>query len=424
MMRSLFAAISGLQNHMTMMDVVGNNIANVNTEGFKSSRVNFEDMLTQNIAGASAPTANRGGTNPEQVGLGMQLGGIQTIQTQGALEATGRNTDFAIQGNGFFIIQNGAQTFYSRDGNFDVSTTGQLINATSGYKVQGWQADAAGNVDTTQPIGAIAIPYGQSVAAQPTANVTVQGNLDSTAADGTAVSTTINVYDSLGAPHPMTLTFTKNIGGTGGWDATVTTTDANLDVSGVAIAPATATFGANGIVTAPDPTTVPPTPLAITGLAMAAGAQGTVADPINIDMTKVTQFAGAGQIGVSSNDGYSAGSLTSFSVGPGGDITGIFSNGTTRPLGQMALALFTNPAGLQRAGANNWQESANSGSPIVGTPDTGGRGAVGTGVLEGSNTDLAHEFTNMVIAQRGFEASSKVISTSDQMLQDLVNLIH
>jgi flagellar hook protein FlgE len=418
MMKALFAAISGLQNHMTMMDVVGNNIANVNTQGFKASRVTFQDMLTQTIAGASAPTANRGGTNPQQVGLGMKIGGIQTIQTQGSLEATGNNTDFAIQGSGYFIVQNGTQTFYTRDGGFDVSTVGELVNPTNGFKVQGWSADAAGVVDTTQPIGAISIPYGQAISAQETNNVTMQGNLDSTAVAGTAYSTTVNIYDSLGAAHPVEVIYTKNVGGS--WDVTLNSTDPQVDVPGSSVnaADTPVTFDAQGRIT--NPALGSPLRLSI---ALTAGNPANSPIAVNVDVDAVTQFAGAGQLATSSNDGYSAGSLVSFSVGPGGDITGIFSNGTTRPLGQLALALFTNPGGLQRAGSNNWQESANSGTPIVGTPDTGGRGSVGTGVLEGSNTDLAHEFTNMVIAQRGFEANSKIISTADQMLQDLVQLI-
>jgi flagellar hook protein FlgE len=418
MMKALFAAISGLQNHMTMMDVVGNNIANVNTQGYKSSRVTFQDMLTQTIAGASAPTANRGGTNPQQVGLGMKVGGIQTIQTQGSLEATGNNTDFAIQGNGMFMVKNGTQTFYTRDGGFDVSTQGELVNPTNGFKVQGWVANAAGVVDTTVPVGSIAIPYGQSIAAQETNNLTMQGNLDSTAATGTAYSTTVNVFDSLGEAHPVEVVYTKNAGGS--WDATLNSTDPGVDIPGSSVnaADTPLTFDAQGKIT--NPALGSPLRLSI---ALAAGAAANTPIAVDVNVDGVTQFAGAGQLSTSSNDGYSAGSLVSFSVGPGGDITGIFSNGTTRPLGQLALALFTNPGGLSRAGSNNWQESANSGTPIIGTPGTGGRGSVGTGVLEGSNTDLAHEFTNMVIAQRGFQANSKVISTADQMLQDLVQLI-
>src|SRR5439155_5277214 len=166
---------------------------------------------------------------------------------------------------------------------------------------------------------------------------------------------------------------------------------------------------------------VPPAPLVITTtLAAAAGATSPIVS--NVKVSSVTQFAAPGQMSATFNNGYSAGSLVTFSVGPGGDVTGIFSNGTNRPLGQMAMALFTNAGGLQRSGANNFEATSNSGIPIIGTPGSGGRGSIGTGVLEGSNTDLAREFTNVVMAQRGFQASSKVISTADEILQDLVNL--
>lgn len=418
MMRAMFAAISGLQNHITFLDVVGNNIANVNTTAFKSGRVKFEDMLSQTTSGASAPTANRGGTNGVQVGLGMRVGGIDVIQTQGSLQSTGKLTDFAIQGNGTFILRNGSETFYTRDGSFDVSVSGELTNPTNGLKVQGWTANTSGVVDTTLPIGSISIPFGQPIAAQESTNVTLNGNLDSRLATGATLSTTTQIYDSLGAPHSVTLTYTKSATANQ-WGVAASTVDPAIAT--VAAAPATVVFNNTGGLVTPDPTTNPPTPLVLT--TTFAGAAG-VNSPLttDIDMSHVTQFATDGAVANTFNNGYAAGALVSFSVGPGGDITGIFSNGTNRPIGQLAMALFTNAAGLARAGANAFQPTANSGIPIVGTPGTGGRGTVGTGVLEGSNTDLSREFTNVVIAQRGFQSSSKVITTADEMLQDLVNL--
>jgi flagellar hook protein FlgE len=422
MMRSLYAAISGLQNHVTYMDVVGNNIANVNTQGYKASRVTFQDMLTQNIAGASAPTADRGGTNPQQVGLGMKLGGINVIHTQGALQATGNSTDFAIQGNGFFIVKDGQRVFYTRDGAFDVSVTGELVNPTNGFKVQGWTADTNGVTDITQPIGAITIPLGQSIAAQETTLVDFAGNLDARVAAGGSFSTTIDVYDSLGAAHPVVVTYTKTAT-PNEWDVTATSADPlvsalTVDVDG--LGGTTAVFDVTGrLTTAGTPMTID----VDLDTASGAGTTGTVDFTMTIDQDAVTQFASSGQIASSFNNGFSAGSLLTFSVGPGGDITGIFSNGTTRPLGQIALAAFTNPAGLQRSGANNYESTSNSGIALVGTPGTGGRGSIGAGVLEGSNTDLAREFTNVVVAQRGFQASSRIIATADEMLESLVNLI-
>ena len=414
MMKAMFAAIAGLQNHITYMDVVGNNIANVNTTAFKAGRITFQDMLTQTIAGASAPTVNRGGTNPVQVGLGMRLGSIDVLHGQGSLQSTGKLTDFAIQGNGFFIIRDGLREYFTRDGSFDIASSGELVNPTNGYKVQGWNATPAGVVDTSQPIGSITIPFGQSVAAQESTVATFVGNLDSRLATGATISTTIEIYDSLGAAHPVTLTFTKNAAANT-WDVAAASTDA--DVTGVTPAPAQLVFDAAGAIATP----APPAPLVLTTtLAAAAGANTPIST--DIDISSLTQFAAEGQVSTTFNDGASAGSLVSFAVGPGGDITGVFSNGTNRLIGQLALAAFSNPGGLQRAGSNSFERTVNSGTPVIGTPGTGGRGIVGSGVLESSNTDLAREFTNVVIAQRGFQASSRIISVSDEMLADLVNL--
>ena len=417
MMRALFAAIGGLRNHITYMDVVGNNIANVNTAGFKASRITFSDMMSQTIIGASAPTANRGGTNPTQIGLGMTLRGIDVIHTQGALQATGKLTDFAVQGSGFFILKDGARTFFTRDGAFDIAVSGELVNPANGFKVQGWRADSSGIVDSNSPLESIVIPFGQSIAAQESTKINFVGNFDARLADTDTFSSTIDVYDSLGNAHPVSLTFTKN--GANTWNVTANSTSAEIDT--VTFDIPSVVFDSNGTLTTPDPSTSPPTTLEMT-VTFVTGLQQNSPIVTDIDMTAVTQFATEGQLSMIFNNGFSAGSLISFSVGPAGDITGIFSNGTNRTIGQLAMALFTNPAGLQRAGANNFEPTANSGVAIVGTPGTGGRGSIGSGVLEGSNTDLAREFTNVVMAQRGFQASSRIISTADEMLEDLVNL--
>lgn len=421
MMRALFSAIAGLQNHITFMDVVGNNIANVNTQGFKASRVTFQDMLSQTITGASAPTENRGGVNPAQVGLGMKLGGITVLHGQGSFQSTGRATDFAIEGPGFFILKDGQRTFYTRDGAFDIAVTGELINPTNGFKVQGWQATAGGVIDTSITPASVTIPFGQSIAAQETTTVTLNGNLDASKAPGTVFSTTVDVYDSLGDAHPIEVRFTKNaLSNT--WDVTVASTDPDVNIGGgqteANAGDTPVTFSITGGILNP----APGSPLRINiNLAAATGANLTYTMNLNVD--NLTQFASPGQVAATFNNGFSAGEMISFSVGPGGDITGIFSNGTTRAVAQIALASFTNPAGLQRAGSNNFELTSNSGVPNIGIAGTGGRGAIGGGVLEGSNTELAREFTNVVIAQRGFQASSRIISTADSMLEGLVNLL-
>ncbi|HJM89187.1 MAG TPA: flagellar hook-basal body complex protein [Dehalococcoidia bacterium] len=225
----------------------------------------------------------------------------------------------------------------------------------------------------------------------------------------------------MGFPHPVTVTFTKNAAANT-WD--VTAAGDGVKVTSVVPLPAQLVFDAAGSITTPDQTTTPPTPLQFT-VNLAAGVTQPGVDAVVTKTTVggITQFASAGSVGTTSNNGASAGSLSSFSVGPAGDITGIFTNGTNRTLGQVALAAFTNAAGLARAGGNSFEPTSNSGVAIIGIPGTGGRGTIGTGMLEGSNTDLAREFTNVILAQRGFQASSRVISSSDEMLQDLVSLI-
>ena len=416
MMKALFSAIAGVRNHITFMDVVGNNLANVNTTGYKASRVTFQDMLSQTLTGASAATATNGGTNPVQVGLGMKVGGIDVSHLQGSLQASGKLTDFAVQGNGFFLLRDGARTFYTRDGAFEVSVTGQLVNPTNGLIVQGWNASSSGVVDTTTPIGGISVPFGQSVSAQSSTQMTIVGNLDSRLTPADSLSTTVNSYDSLGQAYPVQLTFTPTAN-PNEWDVTATSADANVTGLTVNAADTPMTFNASGGVT--NPAVGSPLRVDIT-LAAATGATTPIATSINTD--SITQFAAEGQIAATFNNGYAAGQLVSFSVGPSGDITGIFSNGINQPIGQLAMSLFVNPAGLLRGGNNTFEESVSSGVPITGTPGTGGRGSIAAGVLEGSNTDLAREFTNMVVAQRGFQASSRVISTADEMLSDLVNL--
>ncbi len=408
-----------MQNHMSFMDVVGNNIANVNTVGYKSSRVNFQDILGQTVKGASAAQNGRGGTNAAQIGLGMSLGGIQTLMTQGSLQSTGKSTDLAIQGDGFFVESDGTQTFYSRDGGFDIGTDGSLISPNTGLHVMGWAPDAAGMIDTQQPLTSLVIPYGARIAAKPSTNMTFSGNLDAGLATGDAINTTLTAYDTLGNPHSVALSLTKN--------ATADTWDvaATYDDDGdPGTAPIAATIGTAQIVF--DPVTGGLTTPAdgLVNISLATGS--AIASPplaFDLDLSKVTQFSGSSQLALLSQDGSQSGSLVSFAIGASGEVSGVYSNGLNQKIGQIALAGFVNPAGLMRSGQNLWAASSNSGTANVGAPDTNGLGSISTGSLETSNVDLAQQFTNLIIAQRGFESSSKVISASDQMLQTLVNII-
>ncbi len=415
MIRSMFAAVQSLRNHQTFMDVVANNIANVNTTGFKSGRIDFQDVLNQTLRGATAPTATRGGVNPIQVGLGVGIAAIDNFHTQGDLQSTGRTTDIAVQGDGFFNMSDGLQVIYTRDGSFDVGNDGRLVSPATGLKVQGWQADVTGTVDTGQPITDITIPFGRMSPPLPTSTASIAGNLDSRVANGTTVTTVMRIFDSLGAPHNITINFIKTAGNSWDWDAT--TNDADI-LTANPLTAGTITFDDAGVAqTAPG---LPEGVLNLTFLNGAAPATGATA--INIEMDDMTGFAQQSTVNVDDQDGHEAGALTSFTIGPDGSIQGIFSNGYNQTLGRLALARFKNPGGLTRIGNNAFQLSVNSGLPIIGAPGDVGLGTVNSGTLEMSNANLAQQFTDMIRAQRGFQANSRMITTSDELLQELIQL--
>ncbi|MGY1808927.1 flagellar hook protein FlgE [Blastococcus sp. SYSU D00669] len=404
MLRSMFSAISGLRAHQTKMDVVGNNIANVNTVGFKSSSTVFEDTLSQVLRNGSAPTQDTAGTNPAQVGLGVKVAGITTNFGQGSTQNTGRSTDFMISGDGFFMTRVGNETLYTRAGSFDFDGVGNLVTPDGGI-LQGWMAEADGTINTNGPIGNLSIPYGQVVAPVATTGGAAAGNLPADAVTGDQFQTQITMYDDLGNAHEVSYVFTKTATA-GEWTVNV------LD-------------GATSLVASPLPTvdfdaaTGYITPVADQTLAATAGWGA-----LSIDLSKVTQFGGKATVTATTtvNSGSALGTLESFALGNDGTITGIFSNGLRKPIGQLSLATFANPSGLTKAGNSSYRVGDNSGNALVGTAGTGGRGTLSAGALEMSNVDLSEEFTGLIVAQRGFQANSKVITTSDEILQTLVNM--
>lgn len=405
MLRSLFAAVSGMQNMQTKIDVIGNNIANVNTTGFKYARVKFQDMLSQTLRGASAPQQGRGGINPSQVGLGMVLGSIDNIHTQGSLQPTGRPEDLAIQGNGFFVVGDGSRVFYTRDGSFSRGSDGDLVNAATGMKVLGWTAAPDGTIDPTGPVGPINIPLGEKTIAQATNKIVFMYNLDANATAPHGMS--VDVYDSLGVRHTLKFTFTKTA--TNQWSWTVE------ESSGTPVTNNTGTLqfdGAGNLTSPPNPPQISFDPA------------NPDAAPVNIslDFSAVTQLAAPSTVDYKFQDGFPPGELEGFTIGSGGVISGTYSNGLVRNLGQIALAAFGNPEGLLKAGDNLYQITSNSGEPRIGTPGTQGRGTIQTATLEMSNVDLARELTEMIITSRAFQANSRVVTTSDEILQELINL--
>ncbi len=410
MMRSLFAGVSGMRNHQVRLDVIGNNIANVNTLGFKASRVTFEEALSQLVQGASRPGATGagsiGGSNPMQVGLGVNLGSIDTLFTQGNLENTGITTDLAIQGDSLFVLSDGNRNHYTRAGNFQIDAAGRLVSATNGFTVQGRIA-----VDgvLTQQVGDIILPISQSSPAQATTAVHLAGNLDAQAADGTERESSITVYDSLGASHELRIVFTKN---GANWDYSV-----YADDGAAAIGTGSVTFTPDGRLNTPETAAISFDP-------------GNGANTLSIDLVfgttggldGLTGFGGAMTAALREQNGYTAGELEAITIDRTGTITGSFSNGMVMTLAQIALADFSNPAGLYKDGGNMYTESPNSGTPVIGFAGESSPSTIAAGTLEMSNVDLAQEFTNMIIAQRGFQSNARVITSSDEMLQELVNL--
>lgn len=409
MMRSMSMAIASLRNHQIFMDVIASNISNVNTTGYKASRVSFQELLNQTLRGSSAPRGGLGGLNPIQIGLGMALGGVDTLFTQGSLQDTGKLTDLAIQGDGFFVLDSGEGFLYARDGNLDIGLDGSLLSLSTGMKVMGWSADSDGNIDTSQPLTSIQIPFGQSMA-RASGRLELRGNLDAEAVAGTTSSMTLGIYDSLGVLHDVDVTFTKT-GTANQWTWTAATSDPAI--GGITPSGTTFTFDADGNFSSTNPATT----LSIT-YTNGAASPATV----NLDLTKITQLMGLSNINPSSQDGLPPGALTTFNVGTTGEIIGVFSNGLNRRLGQIALAKFLNPGGLLKMGQSLFALSANSGTAQIGLPGQDGRGQVSAGYLEMSNVELAQQFTSMIVAQRGFQANSRVITASDEMLQELVNL--
>jgi len=423
MMRSLFSGVAGLKCHQTRMDSIGNNIANVNTPGFKSSRVTFIDTLTQTLSGASAATGTIGGTNAKQIGLGVGIGGVDTMFTDGSVQSTGNNTDLCLSGSGLFVVKDPSGTYYTRNGAFQTDAAGNFVTSSGGLFVQGWMASGTGatrKIDTTATTTNITgLLAGKPIAAQASTAITLANNLSSkTAVGGTAV-TTADLYDSEGNKHTISLTFAKTAPNE--WDVQVSCSESGVTINGsprpAPFKVGTLKFDTNGA----NPTITPDAGPAIP-LKMDYG-NGTLT-PANVDIaadaTNLTQYSSESTL-ASKADGYTDGALKSISIDSQGVITGSYTNGVNQVEAQVAIASFNNPGGLTKSGSSLYSVSNNSGAPNV-------KSATALGVkitpsaLEMSNVDLANEFSDMIVTQRGFQSNSKIITVSDEMLETLVNM--
>lgn len=531
MMRSMYSGVSGLRNHQIRMDAIGNNIANVNTTGYKASRVSFQDALSQTFRGAAAPAADgtRGGINAMQIGLGMNIACVDVLHTQGNLQNTGKMTDCAIQGDGFFILSDGSQEWYTRSGNFNMDENGSLVNPSNGLYVRGWMADNVGNINTNTSVTNIRLPVGQILSPRATTQIQFGGqlhpeingaltypdmtvddgggnttvlhfevtpdsanfytyNVTVTGTDGTTIDgnpngswtgtitldpvtgdvigtvpagpfqvippgsattlfinvptggqtdggqfddggtviatavfhpvqplvTTPRVYDSLGNAHTITTTITKIGVNTWSWSA--------VNELGLPMANSTGvlTFDAAGNLTSGIPPAMTFTPSGANQLSISPdfSAIRQVSDGKPLTDKYVSPF----EVTSPFQDGYPAGTLEGFNIDKSGTIVGVFSNGQNRNLARIAMANFTNPGGLIRVGDTMFQESNNSGPPQVGAAGKNGRGLITPGAVEMSNVDLSEQFTDMIVTERGFQSNSRVITTSDEMLQELLTL--
>lgn len=418
-LRAMNSGVSGLLAEQQALGVVGDNIANVNTVGFKAQRAIFEDVLGHSILA---------GTSSALPGSGVAIGDIQQEFTQGNLSTTGISTDVALSGDGFFVV-NGAVdgvtgNFYTRAGQFNLDKDGYLVNP-NGLKVQGYAANPDGTFSATTssvqaPTSSIQ-PHATTTAAVTAnldANATVPANTwgdpNSTFASQSNFSSTQTVYDSLGNSHTMDLYFRNTAAGAWEWHAVMDGADTGST--------GTLTFGTNGALTAIGGNTVTyapanADPMSITlnfGTASAAGAA-----PVPGSMTG---FGSASNVSSQSQDGYTSGDFSGISIDGSGVVMGLYTNGQKLAISQLAVAKFRSNDGLGRAGQTLWIDTRDSGPAAMGTAASGGRGSVSSGSVESSNVDLAAEFVSMIQHQRSFSANSKTITTADEMLQELINI--
>jgi flagellar hook protein FlgE len=412
---SFNAALTGLNNHALQINIIGNNLANINSTAYKASKASFAELL-----GGSADTSASG--NPIQVGLGSFVPGVTPFFNQGSILYTGRATDAAISGNGFFVVATAEGQGYTRAGNFGLTRDGELVNS-EGYKVLGYPA-VDGVVSQSSAIAPIIVLKGGSLPPLATTKISIAANLDSRAATDSTFSAPVQIYDSLGSPHTLTVTFTKT-GPTGwSWTATIPAVDTGGAVGDAPtpVGNGTLTFDQNGLLTAPATPADNPD-LTISGLANGS-AQMTVSFEI-VDAAgspRFTSYASISAVSSTNQNGYTSSVLKDISIDNKGIVSGVFENGQVQALAQLAIANFANVEGLLKFKGSTFVASGASGEPSIGAAGNGGRGTITGSSLEQSNVDIAQEFTNLIIAQRGYQANSRVISTTDELYQDAINL--
>ncbi|MEW5981066.1 MAG: flagellar hook protein FlgE [Acidobacteriota bacterium] len=425
---SFSAALSGLNANAAKMNVIGNNLANINTVGFKTSSMNFQDLMSQIVSGSSG--------SPLQIGLGVTVGSVTPVFSQGAIENSRIATNVAIQGAGFFVVSGPAGLFYTRAGNFGIDDAGNLVTS-DGYRVQGWTTvdPQTGQIVSSAQMNDIRIPPGVLRPPAGTTEFSTATNLDARAATGTVFATGLQVYDSLGESHALTVTYTKT--GPSTWNYKVEANGADV-VGGTPgtpyqVASGSVGFDANGqlasfTIAAPGTGGGAAPNIADAVLATPAWSNGAPASTLTWNLVdqngaaSLTGFAATSATSTITQNGNAAGTIDNIAIGSDGTILADSGGGQTIAVGQLALATFNNPQGLVHKGYTRYGESQASGLPIVGVAGTGGRGTLVGSALEQSNVDIAEEFTQMILAQRGYQANARTITASDELLAETLNL--
>jgi len=411
-MASFATSLSGLEANSQDLSVISNNLANLNTTGYKGATASFQDLFYQQVGSS-------GNGNPIQIGVGTTVGSVPANFTEGNIQSTGVPTDVAIQGNGFLVgDDNGAQVFV-RAGNLSVQADGTLVSA-DGAVIQGYSAVNA-VINTNQTPGPLTISSGTINPPNATTSAQLSLNLDSGTAVGDKFSTPLTVYDSLGAPHILTYNFTNTAPGAWNYSITIPASDVGQTGNPVTLKSGTLTFNGAGQLTAP---AADVSGVSIPNLADGANTTTFTWQLYNPDGSGLlTQVAAPSATASTFQDGFASGSLTTYTINSDGTIEGTFSNGQTQPLGQILLATFSNEQGLSRNGANEFLSTLASGAPNIGVPGTGGRGTLSGGSLEQSNVDISTQFANLIVAESGYQANAKVVTTLDTIVQDTINLI-
>jgi flagellar hook protein FlgE len=418
-MSSFAIPLSGLEASSDALNVIANNLANLNTDGFKSQTLNFGDIFSQ-LQGVS------GNGDPIQIGGGVQVGSTVSDFSNGTVDSTGIAANMALQGNGFFVVSNGGTTSYTRDGDFSVNSSGQIVDG-SGDLLMGFQADSAGKIDTGGALSPISVNSSAAIAAQATTSFSTTTNLEAGSAAGTTFSTPLAVTDSLGETQNLTITYTA--GATPNtWNYSITLpASATGATAPTTVSSGTMTFDSSGNLKSTTPAASAGNIIAgikITGLADGASPMSLSWNLNSAAGTPViSQQDSASATSATDVNGYGSGTLTGFSVLPDGTVEGTYTNNQTLALGQVAVANFANPEGLTQASNGNFQATVASGSPVVGEAGAGGNGTITGGAVEQSNVDLSTQFSNLIVAQQSYEASAKALTTLDQISQATIQMI-